>query len=228
MLCQVQTAYIEIFDLSVFPIFTDIIIRRSKGKKSPAVYDLPFQLPNIYLLRWSRWLLLPGVVGLVIFFSDRNLWWRVAWALLLYFAACCLLQNKFSGDQYIDDDTADEGTVSFQLWQAMINNIVKRSFHTIDSHKIETDKLSVLPSFFVHDEVKKHPATSFARCWPLWQLLWRGLKPLLSFWLIALPSFIVFLWNLNFMSRSSDKFTQKFENLRVDCCVGSHRPYGCS
>ena len=130
MLCQVQTAYIEIFDLSVFPIFTDIIIRRSKGKKSPAVYDLPFQLPNIYLLRRSRWLLLPGVVGLVIFFSDRNLWWRVAWALLLYFAPCCLLQNKFSGDQYIDDDTADEGTVSFQLWQAMINNIVKRSFHT--------------------------------------------------------------------------------------------------
>ena len=34
----------------------------------------------------------------------------------------------------------------------MINNIVKRSFHTIDSHKIETDKLSFLPSFFVHDE----------------------------------------------------------------------------
>ena len=78
MLCQVETAYIEIFDLSVFPIFTDIIIRRSKGEESPAVYDLPFQLPNIYLLRWSRWLFLPGVVGLVIFFSDRNLWWRVA------------------------------------------------------------------------------------------------------------------------------------------------------
>ena len=49
----------------------------------------------------------------------------------------------------------------------MINNIVKRRFHTIDSNKIETDKLSVLPSFFVHDEVKKHPTTSFARCWPL-------------------------------------------------------------
>ena len=78
MLCQVQTAYIEIFDLSVFPTFTDIIIRRSKGKKRPAVYDLPFQLANIYFLRWSRWLLLPGAVGLVIFFSDGNLWWRVA------------------------------------------------------------------------------------------------------------------------------------------------------
>ena len=49
----------------------------------------------------------------------------------------------------------------------MINNIVKRSFHRIDSHKIETDKLSVLPSFFVHDEVKKHPTSSFACCWPL-------------------------------------------------------------
>ena len=28
-----------------------------------------------------------------------------------------------------------------------------------DSHKIETDKLSVLPSFFVLDEVKKDPTT---------------------------------------------------------------------
>ena len=35
------------------------------------MYDLPFQLANIYLLRWSRWLLLPGVVGLVIFFPTE-------------------------------------------------------------------------------------------------------------------------------------------------------------
>ena len=44
-----------------------IIIRRSKDKKSPAVYDLPFQVTNIYLFRWNRWLLLPGVVELDIF-----------------------------------------------------------------------------------------------------------------------------------------------------------------
>ena len=40
----------------------------SKGKKSPAVYDLPFQNANIYLFGWSRCLLLPGIVELVIFF----------------------------------------------------------------------------------------------------------------------------------------------------------------
>ena len=66
MLCQVQTPYLEIFDFSVFPIF---IIRRSK--KSPAVYYLPFQVANIYLFRWSRWLLLPGVVELFIFFPTE-------------------------------------------------------------------------------------------------------------------------------------------------------------
>ena len=38
------------------------------------------------------------------FFAGRNLWWRVVSALLLFFAPCSLLRNKFSGDQYIDDD----------------------------------------------------------------------------------------------------------------------------
>ena len=35
-------------------------------------------------------------------------------------------------------------------------------------------------------------------------------------------------FKLHESSHAIDKFTQKFENLRVDYCVGSHRPYGCS
>jgi len=49
-----------------------IIIRRSKGKKSPAVYDLPFQVAKIYLFRWSRSLLLPGVVERVVLLLAEN------------------------------------------------------------------------------------------------------------------------------------------------------------
>ena len=36
------------------------------------MYDLPFQVANIYLFRWSRWLLLPGIVERIVLLPAEN------------------------------------------------------------------------------------------------------------------------------------------------------------